>query len=93
MDDINLTIDIGGRFYTGPVSKWRDYARALSAGKRTVYRRSPYYGNQSLTGFFDYFRRTWSADRPEPKPGSFGLTNLQPTNWHQSTIIDELIAA
>ena len=93
MDDINLTIEIDGYFYTGPVSKWRDYSRTLSAGKRTTYRKGPLYGNQSLTGFFDYFRRTWNADRPVPKPESFGLTNLQPANWHQAAIIDELIAA
>jgi hypothetical protein len=83
MDDVKLTINIGGYFYTGPVSKWRDYARTLSAGKRTFYRRSLYYGNQSLTGFFDYFRRTWNTDRPVPEPDSFGHTNLQPANWHQ----------
>ena len=50
MDDINLTIEIDGYFYTGPVSKWRDYARNLSAGKRSTYRRGPLYRNQSLTG-------------------------------------------
>ena len=93
MDDINLTLNIGGFFYSGPVSKWRDYARAISAGRRASYRKSLYYRNQSLTGFFDYFRRTWKSDKPVPAPDSFGLINLQPANWHQNTIIDELIAA
>jgi hypothetical protein len=93
MDDINLTINIGGIFYVGPVSTWRAYARAISAGKRGVYRKSLYYRNQSLTGFFDYFRRAWKSDKPLPEPASFGLVNLQPANWFQTTLIDQLLAA
>jgi len=45
-----MTIEIDGYFYSGPVSKWRDYARTLSGGKRILYRRGPLYGNQSLPG-------------------------------------------
>jgi hypothetical protein len=93
MDDINLTIDIGGYFYTGPVTRWSSYAKALSAGKLGSYRSSALYGSHSLTGYFSHFRRAWKAGKLLPTPEAFGLVNLQPSNWQQSAIINELLEA
>lgn len=94
MDDaINLTIALGGYFYLGQLEQWRSYARALTIGKLKSYKQSPAFHNQSLPAFFDYFRRTWQAEKPLPTPEGYGLIPLQPENLTQSSLIDELIEA
>lgn len=91
MNDITLTVAVAGHFYYGSAGQWRTYIHALIDGKITRYRRSLLYGNQSMAGFVDYFRRNWSSKTPLPEPEDHGLIKLQPANVTQTELINELL--
>jgi glycerol-3-phosphate dehydrogenase len=95
MDDaINLTIALGGYFYIGQLAQWREYARALTAGKITAYRQSAAFRNQSLTAFFRLFRSLWNTKKISlPTPEEYGLIALRPENLTQDEIIEEFLRA
>ncbi len=88
-----LTLAVAGHLYTGTFIDWQRYARALVRGKVAAYKRSSAFGNQSLTAFFDLFRRTWDKPAPPPAPETFGLVHLRPEHSTQNQIIRELLGA